>query len=586
MQQPGNRTAPVAIGDDAKSRLGSAHAKFARAALLIYLGAAAVSVTLLLFEAITDYHHETSQIVASLALQNEVRAQYIAQHMSLLGDELERLARRQEVNLDDHDLKPEESLLDFTHRESTFFNAGVAIVARDGTVLYADPAGFLPTGKSVARERWFSPAMRTAGATVAPAQAGPGKEGLLYVVAPIDRLGRVDGLLLGGLDLAREGTMQLEFANASIDTLVATREGTVLYPSAEPEWTHAPEFRDAVKRAAGGALLARTPVEGQQHVIAAVPVLGTQLLLLAESTPRTLFAPARHRMLTRIALGLVLAIAPLGALIFLLGRSLAVFRRNEQEAVREERLQMLGEASNLIAHEIKNSLNNLRVGIDVVLSRRQSAAHPAAPGGDAASASNARVFDELRREIQRLSEFTGELMTFSKGVAPRPADLDLCKFVPEVAALSRDAAGEVGASLEVVAPAAPVRVEADPALVHVVVGNLVSNAVDAVASRREGGGKVEVRIATEPGRARVQVVDNGPGVAASVREHLFEPFVTGKPSGVGIGLALSRKIARAHGGDLVLDPDAPGASFSLVLPLPSAAQAAASPHSPGKEHHA
>ena len=75
-----------------------------------------------------------------------------------------------------------------------------------------------------------------------------------------------------------------------------------------------------------------------------------------------------------------------------------------------------------------------------------------------------------------------------------------------------------------------------------------------------------MRLEETPAHIRVRVRDNGSGVSRAVLPHLFEPFVTGKPSGVGIGLALSRKIARAHGGDLVFDGEASGASFSLLLP--------------------
>jgi len=71
-------------------------------------------------------------------------------------------------------------------------------------------------------------------------------------------------------------------------------------------------------------------------------------------------------------------------------------------------------------------------------------------------------------------------------------------------------------------------------------------------------------------QARVRVSDNGPGVPQHVKPRLFEPFVSGKPSGTGIGLTLSRRIARAHGGDLVLEETAAGASFVLSLPQESA----------------
>ena len=119
-------------------------------------------------------------------------------------------------------------------------------------------------------------------------------------------------------------------------------------------------------------------------------------------------------------------------------------------------------------------------------------------------------------------------------------------------------------ALTVTVPEAPVRVHADAALVHVVVSNLIGNAIDALAVAPSG--HVRISLEQRGDLAVLRAADDGPGVAAAVRAKLFEPFVTGKPSGVGIGLALSRKIARAHGGDLVLEPSATGASFLFTLP--------------------
>ncbi|HVO30854.1 MAG TPA: cache domain-containing protein, partial [bacterium] len=201
--QPSPRSSPATLAGDAQSRLGTAHERFARAALLIYLGSALVSVTLLFVSAITDRDHETREIVHQFDLQNQLRAQYVAEHMSLLESELGRLARRDEVNLEDQDMGPEKSLLDFTHRQSAFFNAGVGLIGADGKVLYSEPEKFLPAGGSLGSESWFATLGKIPTPQIVPAHPSRTDDALLYVLAPIDRGGRFEGALVGGLDLAR-----------------------------------------------------------------------------------------------------------------------------------------------------------------------------------------------------------------------------------------------------------------------------------------------------------------------------------------------------------------------------------------------
>lgn len=546
---------------DTQGRLGAAHARFGRAALAIYLAAAAVSVTLLLADAVSEREHERGELMRNLSLQNEVRAQYVSQNMALLTAELERLARRSEVDLTDQNMGPERSLLELSHHQSTFFNRGVAIAGPGGSVMWSEPESFLPTGTNFGTEPWFQSERSLGASKIVPIHPERTDDSLVYVVAPIERSGRFEGTLIGGIDLARQSTMRFDTAPAEVQTIIATTDGTVVYPSAAPTLCLTPEWKALFHDRPLEGFLNAT-LSGKARVLVAAPITGSELLLIGMADPRELLAPAQTRLVAHVWAGLLLTVLPLGLLIVLLQRSLSIFRRSETEAVREERLRTLGEASNLIAHEIKNSLNNLRVGIDVMVRRSPSQQEGDKTGRD-------RVVEELKREIQRLSDFTGELMSFSKGVTPRTIPLDLASFVPEVASLSREAAAEIGASIDVLSPSAPLRVRADPSLVHVVVGNLVSNAVDAVSSRKDGGGRVDIRIERLEGStiARVRVTDNGPGVPAEIRANLFEPFVTGKPSGVGIGLAISRKIALAHGGDLVLDSVETGASFSLTLPL-------------------
>jgi signal transduction histidine kinase len=117
----------------------------------------------------------------------------------------------------------------------------------------------------------------------------------------------------------------------------------------------------------------------------------------------------------------------------------------------------------------------------------------------------------------------------------------------------------------------------DPQLLHIVVTNLVVNAIEAVLADPDNSAPfVAVRLSAHESLARLEVSDNGPGVPSEIAAQLFEPFRSGKPNGVGIGLAMSKRIVLAHDGDLVQSPVASGASFVITLPL-SLARGAAAP---------
>jgi signal transduction histidine kinase len=83
------------------------------------------------------------------------------------------------------------------------------------------------------------------------------------------------------------------------------------------------------------------------------------------------------------------------------------------------------------------------------------------------------------------------------------------------------------------------------------------------------GGKLTCTTSHRPGEGRVvlRLADTGPGVAAEVRAHLFEPFHTTRPDGTGLGLALCREIVLQHGGTIELEPGGPGATFRVTLPV-------------------
>jgi C4-dicarboxylate-specific signal transduction histidine kinase len=99
--------------------------------------------------------------------------------------------------------------------------------------------------------------------------------------------------------------------------------------------------------------------------------------------------------------------------------------------------------------------------------------------------------------------------------------------------------------------------------------NVINNAIDAAAEADRRPGCVTVRVAGIDTSVRIEVEDNGPGVSDVVAKHLFEPFVTTKPSGMGLGLALSRELITAQGGTIDWERIRPGggALFTIELPL-------------------
>jgi two-component system C4-dicarboxylate transport sensor histidine kinase DctB len=129
--------------------------------------------------------------------------------------------------------------------------------------------------------------------------------------------------------------------------------------------------------------------------------------------------------------------------------------------------------------------------------------------------------------------------------------------------LLRDQIRQKGLTLDrPAADLAATRVRARHVQLEQVLVNLLQNAVQACGE----GGQIALAIAAEGDMVRLSVSDDGPGVPAELRETLFQPFVTSKSEGIGLGLAISHDIMRQLGGDLVHDETATGARFTMVMP--------------------
>ena len=193
-----------------------------------------------------------------------------------------------------------------------------------------------------------------------------------------------------------------------------------------------------------------------------------------------------------------------------------------------------------VAHELKTPLAILVLQVDAL--------------------ENSEAKGDLRRTVNRLSALVAQMLDvqrLSLGGRQR-SEMDLAVLAAEIAADLAPLAFSSGYELSLEVPEQPVVVQGDAPALGRALGNLISNAI------AHGGCEGHIRVVVGEDRT-IDVIDQGPGVAAKVRDDLFEPFVRGRwdRDGCGLGLHLTREIMRAHGGNAALIPSDRGATFRL-----------------------
>ena len=231
-----------------------------------------------------------------------------------------------------------------------------------------------------------------------------------------------------------------------------------------------------------------------------------------------------------------------------LAGALAAARERELEA---ERLRAFREVARRVAHEIKNPLTSMRIAVDQL---ERTAGRPDGP--------SATAIQVLSAETDRLERLAKEFSEFGRLPEGPQSEVDIVELLEEL--------GRTGVPDQV-----DVRLTANGGRrtlfghyepLRRAFANLYRNAAEAM----KGRGAIDVTVTGDGAGLAVTVADHGPGIAAELRQRVFEPYFTTKDDGTGLGLALVRVTLEAHRGTISVD-ETPGggATFAIVFPPPS-----------------
>ena len=227
----------------------------------------------------------------------------------------------------------------------------------------------------------------------------------------------------------------------------------------------------------------------------------------------------------------------------------------EAQVARQEHLSALGNLAATVAHEIRNPLNAISMG----LQRLKSEFRPTQDEQE-----YSRFIELMRQEVQRLNSIVEQFLSLARPLKLKPEELRIDKLLEELALLAGSDAGAANVQIKVDAPADLSSVRADRNYLKQVLLNLILNGIQAMP----GGGTLTLAARTSRADLLLTVADTGAGIEPRLLARIFEPYFTTKSNGSGLGLAIARRIVEAHGGQINIESEVgQGSLFRISIPL-------------------
>ena len=217
-----------------------------------------------------------------------------------------------------------------------------------------------------------------------------------------------------------------------------------------------------------------------------------------------------------------------------------------------ERLAYLGQLAAGLAHEIRNPLGSISASIELLRDAPML------------SPDEQRLCDIIKSESLRLNDLVSDMLDLGRPKKPVPIPCDLRQAALDVVELaSRQGRGAQDVQVAYRGPDTPVTVTADSRQLRQVIWNLVKNAVQATAPGTEV--LVEIILAEKSGQVVLRVTDHGPGIPPEAQAQIFEAFFSTRSHGVGIGLAVVKRVVDEHGWRIEVHSEAGMTSFEVII---------------------
>jgi signal transduction histidine kinase len=237
-------------------------------------------------------------------------------------------------------------------------------------------------------------------------------------------------------------------------------------------------------------------------------------------------------------------------------------RELEGRLQRAERSALTGRIAAGIAHEIRNPLSFINLTIDFMRDKF-------APETETMRAEYTKLCDTVKDELARLNRMVSDFLSYGRPARLKLHEIDARGLIEEVMNLVRAQAGQQGVSLSIEeqagdgGPTGDFHFKGDAEQLKTCFSNLAINAVQAMA----GGGSLKIILRPHKNNIRFEVADTGHGIAPGALEQIFEPYFSTKETGIGLGLALTRKLIEDHGGQIMVGSEVGvGTTFTVILP--------------------